>query len=165
MHICISKLSIIGSDNSLSPDRCQTIIRTDAGILSIGPIGTIFIEILFEIHKFSFKKIHFKMLSGKWRPFCFSLNVIKIKQHNKQFTPTNDSLCLVYQVYMDLQCSLNLTHTSISTLLIKQEADGAVNEYCMSISIEYTHDLCIKWCTTILGYINYKSITAVKVIK
>ena len=35
-HICVSKLSIIGSDNGLSPDRRQAIIWTNAGILLIG---------------------------------------------------------------------------------------------------------------------------------
>ena len=36
-HICVSKLTIIGSDNGLSPDRRQAIIWTNAGILLIGP--------------------------------------------------------------------------------------------------------------------------------
>ena len=36
-HICVSKLTIIGSDNGLSPDRRQTIIWTNAGLLLIGP--------------------------------------------------------------------------------------------------------------------------------
>ena len=76
MHICISKLIIIGSDNGLSPGRPQAIIGTNAGILSIGPIGTNFSEILIEIDTFSFKKVRLKMLSGKWRPFCFGLNVL-----------------------------------------------------------------------------------------
>ena len=35
-HICVSKLSIIGSDNGLSPDRRQAIIWTNAGIFLIG---------------------------------------------------------------------------------------------------------------------------------
>ena len=35
--ICFSKLNIIGSDNGLSPRRCQAIIWTSAGILLIGP--------------------------------------------------------------------------------------------------------------------------------
>ena len=35
-HICISKLTIIGSDNGLSPGRRQAIIWTNAGILLIG---------------------------------------------------------------------------------------------------------------------------------
>ena len=78
-HICLSDLTIIGSDNGLSLGRRQAIILTNAGILLIGPRGTNFNAILIKIHPFSFKKIYFKMLSGKWRPFCLSLNVLKNK--------------------------------------------------------------------------------------
>ena len=45
-HICVSKLTIIGSDNGLSPGRRQAIIWTNAGILLIRTLGTIFREIL-----------------------------------------------------------------------------------------------------------------------
>ena len=41
-HICVSVLTIIGSDNDLSPGRYQSIIWTDVGILSIGTIGASF---------------------------------------------------------------------------------------------------------------------------
>ena len=75
-HIFISKLTIIGSDNGLSPGRRQAIIWTNAGILLIGPLVTNFSEILRKIHTFSFKKIYLKMSSGKWRPFCLVLNVL-----------------------------------------------------------------------------------------
>ena len=75
-HICVGKLSIIGSDNGLSPDRCQAIIWTNAGILLIGTLGTNFIEISIEIYTFSFKKMRLKMSSGKWRPCCLGLNVL-----------------------------------------------------------------------------------------
>ena len=75
-HICVSKLTIIGSDNGLSPDWRQAIIWTNAGISLFGPLGTNFSEILIEIHAFSFKEMHLKMLSGKWRPFCLGLNVL-----------------------------------------------------------------------------------------
>ena len=44
-HICVVKLTIIGSDNGLSPGRRQAIIWTNAGILLIGPLGTNFSEI------------------------------------------------------------------------------------------------------------------------
>ena len=44
MHIYISKLTIIGSNNGLSPVRRQAIIWTNAGILLIGPLGTNFYE-------------------------------------------------------------------------------------------------------------------------
>ena len=56
-HICVSKLTIIGSDNGLLPDRRQAIIWTNAGLLLIGPLGTSFSEILIEILTFSFKKM------------------------------------------------------------------------------------------------------------
>ena len=75
-HICVSKLTIIVSDNGLSPGRRQAIIWTNDGILLIGPLGTNFSEILIKIHTFSFKKMHFKMLSGRWQPFCLGLNVL-----------------------------------------------------------------------------------------
>ena len=68
--ICISKLAIIGSDNGLAPGRRQTIIWTNDGILLIGPLGTNFSEILIGIQTFTFKKMHLKMSSAKWRPFC-----------------------------------------------------------------------------------------------
>ena len=75
-HICVSNLTTIGSDNGLLPGRRQAIIQTNAGILLIEPPGTNFNAISIEIHIFSFKKIHFKMSSGKWRPFCLGLNVL-----------------------------------------------------------------------------------------
>ena len=66
----------IGSDSGLSPEWCQAIIRTNAKLLSIGTLGTIFSEILIEIQTFSFKKMPLNILSGKWRPFCLGLNVL-----------------------------------------------------------------------------------------
>ena len=75
-HICVSKLAIIGSDNGLSPGQRQAIIWTNDGILFTGTLGTNLSEILSEFHAFSFKKMHLKMTSAKWRPFCLSLNVL-----------------------------------------------------------------------------------------
>ena len=77
-HICIRKITIIGSDNGLSPGRCQAIIWSSVAILLIGPLGTNFSEILIDIYIFSFKKMDLKMSSGKWRPFCLGLNVLKL---------------------------------------------------------------------------------------
>ena len=77
-HICVSKLTIIGSDNGLLPGRRQAIIWTNAGILLIGPLGTNFSEISIRIQTFSFKKMHLKMSSAKWRPFRLGLNVLRL---------------------------------------------------------------------------------------
>ena len=76
VHICVSKLTIIGSDNGLSPGLRQAIIWTNAGILLIGQPKKIN-EILLGNHSFSFMKIHLKMPSGKWLPFGVGVNVLK----------------------------------------------------------------------------------------
>ena len=78
-HICVSKVTIIVSDNGLSPGRRQAVIWTNDGILLTGTLGINFSGNLIEIHTFSFKKMHLKMSSGKWRPFCLGVNVLKIK--------------------------------------------------------------------------------------
>ena len=84
-HICGSKLNIISSDNGLLPGRHQAIIWTNAGILLIWPSGTSFSEMLIEIHTFSFKKIHLKMSSAKWWPFCLGLDVLnELHTHDDQ---------------------------------------------------------------------------------
>ena len=74
MHIYISILTIIGSDNGLLPGQRQAIIRTNAGILLIEHLRTKFSEILIEIQTFSFKKMHLKTLSAKCSSFCLGLD-------------------------------------------------------------------------------------------
>ena len=74
-HICVGNLTIIGSDNCLSPGLRQAIIWTSAGILLIGPLGTNFSEILIGVQIFSLTKMHLKM-SAKWRSFCPGLHVL-----------------------------------------------------------------------------------------
>ena len=84
-HICVGKLTIIGSDNGLSPGRRQAIIRTNAGILLIRPLGTNFSDFLVEILIFSFKKMRLKVSSAKRRPFCLGLNELIIQFHGTIF--------------------------------------------------------------------------------
>ena len=87
-HICVSKQTIIGSDNGLSSGRRQAIIWTNVAILLIRTLGTNFSEILrieltYQLlnfhfreilmfycpgslfYTFSFKKMHLKMSSAK----------------------------------------------------------------------------------------------------
>ena len=75
-HRCVGNLTILGSDNGLSPYRRQAIIWTNAKILLIGHIGTNFSEISIEILTFSFKKMRLEASSAIWRPFCLGLNVL-----------------------------------------------------------------------------------------
>ena len=77
MHICVSNLTTIGSDNGLSPGRRQANIWTNDEILSIGPLGTNFSEILIGIQTFSFKKMDsnvvFEMASILSWPQCVNM--------------------------------------------------------------------------------------------
>ena len=78
-HICVIKVTNIGSNNGLSPGRRQAIIWTNDGILLIWPLGTNFNETLIGLHLFSFNKMRLKMSSGYRRPFCPGLNVLTVK--------------------------------------------------------------------------------------
>ena len=98
-------LTIIGSDNGLSPGRRQAIIWTNAGILLIAPLGTNFSEILIKMYALLFKKMHLKMSSAKW-PFCLGLNVIGEWLHptwnqwcNYQFIPWSELKNVVGDAY------------------------------------------------------------------
>ena len=80
-HICAGKLTMIGSNNGLSPCRRQAIIWTNAGILLIEPLGTYFSEILILIHRIqefknsriqenAFENVVWKMAAMLSRPQC-----------------------------------------------------------------------------------------------
>ena len=101
-YICVGKLTIIGSDNGLSPGRRQAIIWTYEEILLIRPYGTNFSAILIGNQTFSFKKMHLKMSSAKWRPFCLGLNVSRISNIIFQFGGVSDALiefCLFHGIW------------------------------------------------------------------
>ena len=106
-HICVGKLTIIASDDGVSPVRRQAIIWTSAGILLIGSLGTNFSEHLITIHVFSFKQIHLKMSSGKWRPSCLGFNVIKVILDTLGIFPIG--LSLWFHLNANPQFSTNLS--------------------------------------------------------
>ena len=68
-RVCVDKLTSIGSDNGLSPERHQAIVPTNAGILLIGPLGTNLSDILIGIQTFSaLENVVCKMTSILSRP-------------------------------------------------------------------------------------------------
>ena len=71
-NICVDEISY---------RRRQAIIWTNAGLLSIKILGKNLNEIVIKIQTFSFKKMHSKISSGKWRPFCLGLNVLSQLTH------------------------------------------------------------------------------------
>ena len=107
-HICVGKLTIIGSDNGLTPERRQAIIWTNDGILLIESLGTNFSEILIEIQTFSLKKIRLKISSVKCCSFRLGLNVLI-----QCILPTNPSE--IYNVIFELiQYQLPMNPSGIS---------------------------------------------------
>ena len=91
----------------------KAIIWTNAALLSIGPLGTNFSQIVFEIQTFSFKKMILKMLSGKFRPFCLGLSVLK----GSHCPEINAFVTIVAKRPVKFRQSLNNFNTKICILL------------------------------------------------
>ena len=88
-HICVSKLSIIGSDNGLSPARRQAIIWTNAEILLIGSLGTNFSEILLAVLTFSFQENAFENIVCEMAAFFPRPQNVNVA-HNELFNEPNN---------------------------------------------------------------------------
>ena len=111
--MCIGKLTIISSDNGLSPSQCQAIHWTNAGLLLIWTLGTNFSKIIIEIHTFPFKKMHLKMSSGKCRPSCLGLNM----RQSGRYLPDNILECIL----------LNENVCILIEILLKFVPNGPIN--------------------------------------
>ena len=110
-HIFVSKLIIIVSNNGLSPCQRQAIIWTHTEILFIRSQETNFNEMLSEIDIFSFKKVHVKMSSAKWRQFSVLISSF----------PSKILLCCVksYMPYV-LPCSPKYQQAAIEIYLLRE---------------------------------------------
>ena len=75
MHICVSKLTIVASDDGL--------VAANAGILLIHTLRTNFNEILSESHTLSFKKLLLKMASVKLWQFYLGFNHWPLEDFNE----------------------------------------------------------------------------------
>ena len=127
-HICVRKLSIIGSENGLSPGPRQAIIWTNVGLLLIGTIGTNLSEILIKIATFLFKKMPSKISSANWRP----LYLTSMCQHHT---------CTITMTGQDRYCSAasNMYTTSCFT----KNANSAESTFLWRYSIKKVFG-CIK---------------------
>ena len=121
--ICVSILTITGSDNGLSPGRRQAIIWTNAGILLIGPSGTNFSENLIEILTFSLRKCDWKC-----RSFCLGLNVLTDRYIQRQMDKTMAMTSIEITGWIKLlnlqwcheACTKNYTHDLQILVVLEQ---------------------------------------------
>ena len=144
-HICVSKLTSIGSDNGLSPGRRQAIIWTNAWILLIGPLGTNFSEILIKILTFSFMKMRLKVSSAKWRPFCLGLNVLIFK----------DRGCKAAGIFFSMYIPAQNMNVSISKCMNWQKMPQ--QRSCQSC-IKYIEGLVQKGCNSSVLAMEFMSV-------
>ena len=95
-HICVGKLTIIGSDNGLSPGRRQAIIWTNAGILLIGPPRNKLQWISNQNSYIFIQENPFQNVVWKRGPFCVGPNVFtpQVQDVNMYGTYTVSLLCL-----------------------------------------------------------------------
>ena len=75
------------------------------GILLIGPLGTNFREMLIKIYTFSFKKMHLKILSEKWQPFCRGGD--ELKRQVKQPSHSVQAVCTEFAIKGQLHTWIN----------------------------------------------------------
>ena len=75
-HICVSKLTNIGSDNGLLPVWRQAIIWTNAGILPIRSQGTYFNEISIKIQNIFIQENTFENVFCQMATIFPGLNVL-----------------------------------------------------------------------------------------
>ena len=102
MRICVHKWTTTALDNGLSHSRLQALTRTNARIVFIGHLGTIFIDILIEMHTFSLDKMHFKMSAAKfghfasasmcWTYICIAMIYWSVDDPNRSDPDLNVSL-------------------------------------------------------------------------
>ena len=140
MHICVGKLTIIASDNSLSPGRHQAIIWTNAGILLIWPLGTNFseisieIEIIILIQENAFQNVVCEMVAILSGPLW-----VKISRWNTQgIYKSGVTFCIEYiTIRIPINNVANVHHPSI-TSQTDLHTDGC--------AIRNDLPRCIIWC-------------------
>ena len=100
-----------------------------ADLLSIGPLVTNLSQIRIQIENFSFMKMHLKLSSAKWQPFCISLNVFTKSRCTHKWHPipavgfplggfsrklTSYNDITLYQIYIET-VPISLTHLLTSS--------------------------------------------------
>ena len=132
-HICASNLTIIGSDNGLSPSRHQAIIWANVEILLIGPLGLNFSEMFIKIYTFLLKKTCLIMSSAKCCPFRLGPNVLNasLLYMNIVTKSLNGILPYPWMTLISFKCSILNILSNVLCFLSKLN-HSSVMFYCWS---------------------------------
>ena len=139
-HICISKLTSIGSDNVLAPGRCQAIIWTNAGILFIWTLRN---KLQWNFNQSSYIFIQEKIWKchlEKWWPPCLGLNVLRVycfrllaRRHSANMIECciqKPSALSVMQVMMDWWMATIICQACMSQILVGWGEVGGLKGVC-----------------------------------
>ena len=140
-HICVRKLSNIGSDNGLSPVRRQVIIGTNAGMLFMGNLGTNISDIFIAIGTFSFTKCIWKCRLRKMVAILFSPLCVN------GVNPTYPYAFVCHQMSFTCSdlCELGMINHVIALIISFQSHGKQVQEVCQEqvrIGVLSTMMLC-----------------------
>ena len=133
-HICVSKLTIIGSYNGLSPGRRPAIIWTNTGILLIGPSRINFSEILIEMRIFSFienafENIVCKMLVISSRPQC-----VKTQSMQESSSLRSDPFPSAWGE-SSLQCAIRVYNRFLPSLWHRESILFKLTDFCHTVDV------------------------------
>ena len=146
-HISVSELTIIGSDNGLSPGQSLAIILNNAGLLLIEPLGTNFSEISIVIQTFSFKKmhrlrngVHFVSASMCWYRICRNAVyywLSKLSYHNRNSSSTEGRSIppriFAHSMYFPFMVELSFLVDSCKIFAhIFQDTFNCTREFCIA---------------------------------
>ena len=132
------------------------VIVMKAGLWPIETLRTNFSEILSEIFSFSFKKMHLKKSSAKWRPLCFSLNVLKSVEVSKSYLP-NDVWTALPCLYLFIVFGLKVFITYIH---VRRNWWNSMNWWSGHIAFQQTVDLPVIWDAMELMWAHYNGMNS-----
>ena len=139
-HICISKLTIIGSDNGLLPGQRQAIICTNAGILLMWPLGT-------NLNWNSYIFIHENVLENV---FWKMAAILSLPQHC--LVPSICDWCAILIAHQIVMAK----HGGSCVLFQESPLAGEPRERLFHIHSVHRYQLCAKYLypSTLLWQIN-----------
>ena len=143
LYASVNRVSIC-SDNGLSLIQRQAIIYTNAGLLSIGPLGTDFSEIWIEIQNFLFAVLHLKTSSANWQPFCQVGRWVKrmghVKHTKSRFVVqaiiwTNAGILLIRTSGTKFNEILSEIRTFLFKKMHLKMSSGKCRPFCLSLNV------------------------------
>ena len=142
MHICVSKVTIIGSDYSLAPGRRQAIIWTNDRILLIRTFRTHFSEIVRKIIHFHSRKCISKcrqengghLVSASKCLSCFPFT-LEFCRHLGSTAPPMSQLLWLCKTSRQQNVDIEMGPTSSTAIILTIKVEAFQVWWCIKVSV------------------------------